>query len=214
MSGFKQVTKAQARSHLSHDERIARLEGVVRQLESEDEFVEEIDRLWKSAQTTFLTIGRYLVQAQIKLKLADRKEEGKQTFAAFVEHRLPFGYQVAYQLRKVAEAVDHNVLNLEELPSSYATAYQLTTLDPSRLEEARRMDPPLVRADVKREEIVAFKRKIAREAPAPTQDQAKRVKQLERRRKVLIAQRDKILAELLDVEQELGTDFSQGDGLY
>jgi exonuclease VII small subunit len=188
---------------LSHDERIARLEGVVRQLDSEDEFVEEIDRLWKSAQTTFLTIGRYLVQAQIKLKLADKKEEGKQTFAAFVEGRLPFGYQVAYQLRKVAEAVDDNVLSLEELPSSYATAYQLTTLDSEHLEEARKMDPPLVRADVKRQEIVAFKRQIARETPVPIPNQSKRVKQLERRRTVLIAQRDKILAELAELEDTL-----------
>jgi exonuclease VII small subunit len=204
MSGFKQVTKAQARSHLSHDERIARLEGVVRPLESEDEFVEEISRLWKSAQSTFLTIGRYLVQAQQKLKLSDKKEDGKQTFAAFVEHRLPFGYQVAYQLRKVAEAIDAHVLALEELPSSYATAYQLTTLSPDHLEQARQMTPPLVRADVKREEIAAFKRQITRQTPPKSLDPVKRRRQLERRRDTLIARRDQICAELAEIERALG----------
>jgi exonuclease VII small subunit len=203
MAGFKQVTKAQARSHLSHDERIARLEGVVRSLESEDEFVEEISRLWKSAQTTFLTIGRYLVQAQQKLKLSDKKDDEKQTFAAFVEHRLPFGYQVAYQLRKVAEAVDKNVLSLEELPSSYATAYQLTTLTPDHLEKARQMDPPLVRADVKREEIAAFKRQITRQALSQATDSSRWLRQMERRRETLIARRDQILAEITEIDRTI-----------
>ena len=182
---------------------IARLEGVIRPLESEEEFVEEIGRLWKNAQTTFLTIGRYLVQAQRTLKLSDKKADGRQTFAAFVEHRLPFGYQVAYQLRKVAEAVDGHVLSLEELPSSYATAYQLTTLAPSQLEEARRMTPPLVRADVKREEIAAFKRHLTREAASPTLDPLKRRQQLERRRDTLLARREQISAEIADIERAL-----------
>ncbi len=202
MSGFRQVSKAQARTHLSRDERITRLEGVVLPLETAEEYVEEISRLWKDAQNTFLTIGRYLNQAMVTLQL---DKEGGQTFQGFVENNLPFGYQVAYQLRKVAEAIDGNRLMLEELPPSYATIYQFTTLTDADLDKARHSQPPLLRPTVKREEIVAFKRQLAREKVSEEAvPPARRLAQLQRRRKTLIAQRDKILAELAEIEREIG----------
>lgn len=193
---FKQVTKAQARSHLSRDERIARLDETVLPLERRDEYVQEISRLWRNAQSTFLTIGRYLVQA------ADRLEHGE--FQAMVENELPFGYQVAYQLRKVAEAIDGNRFPVEDLPPSYATIYQLTTLSDEQLDLARAELPPLIRPTVKREEVVQFKRRLARLKPPPDVLPAKRIAQLRRRRQSLIKQRDRILSELARVEEELG----------
>jgi hypothetical protein len=194
--GFKQVTKAQARGHLSRDERISRLEGVIVPLERREEYVEEISRLWRDAQTTFLQIGRYLVQA------ADKLEHGE--YQAMVENELPFGYQVSYQLRKVAEAIDGGRLPGAELPPSYATIYQLTTLSDAQLQLAQAQVPPLIRPTVKREEIVRFKRELARAAPRRDGSDSLRRGQLERRRKTLEAQRDKILAELAEIERELG----------
>ncbi|AVM72875.1 hypothetical protein [Magnetospirillum gryphiswaldense] len=199
MSGFRQVTKAQARGHLSRDERIARLEGTVLTLDRREEFVEEISRLWRDAQDTFLTIGRYLVQA------AERLEHGE--YQAMVDNQLPFGYQVSYQLRKVAEAIDGKRLLLEELPPSYATIYQFTTLTDEQLTLARQTEPPLLRPTVKREEIVTFKREMARkvasESPANLPDPAKRVAQLKRRKENLLKQQAAILVELAKIEEEL-----------
>lgn len=195
MSGFKQVTKAQARSHLSRDERIARLEGVILPLQARSDYVQEISRLWKDAQNSFLTIGRYLVQA------AERLEHGE--YQAMVENELPFGYQVSYQLRKVAEAIDGKRLLIDELPSSYATIYQLTTLSDAQLEEARRQQPPLIRPSVKRQEIVAFKREQARVQNTVPQSPSRRVAQLEKRRQTLLAQQDRIARELQEIDQEL-----------
>lgn len=196
MSGFKQVTKAQARTHLSRDERITRLEGVVLPLDSREEYVEKISQLWRDAQTTFLTIGRYLVQA------AGQFEHGE--YQAMVDNELPFGYQVSYQLRKVAEAIDGKRLMLDEMPPSYATIYQFTTLTDEQLLLARQAEPPLIRPSVKREEVVAFKRELARTAPKPEVDPTRRRTQLQRRRRTLIAQRDKILAELAEIDREIG----------
>jgi hypothetical protein len=194
MSGFRQVTKAQARSHLSRDERIARLEGSVVEYEAREDFIEEISRLWRDAQNTFLMIGRYLVLAAAKLEYGE--------FQAMVENELPFGYQVAYQLRKVAEAIDSGRLPGADLPPSYATIYQLTTLSDAEISLAA--ERQLIRPDLKRHEIVAFKREIARARSLPEALPAKRISQLQRLRESLIRQRDKILAELAAVEQELG----------
>jgi hypothetical protein len=66
------------------------------------------------------------------------------------------------------------------------------------------MTPPLVRADVKREEIAAFKRQITRQTPPKSLDPVKRRRQLERRRDTLIARRDQICAELAEIERALG----------
>jgi len=193
MAGFRQVTKAQARSHLSHDERMARLEGAVLPYATREQYVEEIGRLWKDAQNAFLTIGRYLVAA------ADKLEHGE--FQAMVENELPFGYQVAYQLRKVAEAIDGGRLPVAELPNSYATIYQLTTLSEDQLLLAGQRC--LIRPDVKRQEIITFKREIARETRQILTP--KRLEQLQRLRENLVKQRDAILLQLEQVDCELGS---------
>jgi len=198
MSGFRQVSKAQARSHLSRDERVARLDGAIVDYVSRGDYVEEISRLWKDAQNTFLTIGRYLVAA------ANRLEHGE--FQAMVENELPFGYQVSYQLRKVAEAIDGGRLPAAQLPSSYATIYQFTTLSDEQINLAQERE--LFRPDVKRHEIIDFKREIAKTVQAPNLS-LKRVAQLKRLRENLIKQRDIILARLADVEKELDQETGE-----
>ena len=195
MSGFKQVSKAEARGHMARDERIARLEGTVLDLDSRSDYVQEISRLWQDAQNTFLTIGRYLVKAAANL------EHGE--YQAMVDNELPFGYQVSYQLRKVAEAIDGQRIFLEELPPSYATIYQITTLEDPELDEARKINPPLLRPTVKRSEIVAFKRELAKKKASSIPLSGKRTTQLQRRQKVLIERRAEIDQELADIELEL-----------
>lgn len=183
MSGFKQVSKAQARRHIAVDERIERMAEAPLDLLRREEFVQEIATLWRSAQEKFLLIGRYLVQARHRLPHGE--------FQAMVENELPFGYQVAYQLRMVAEAVDSGRLPGAKLPPSYATVYQLATLTTEQLRLADQRN--LIRPDVTRPEIVRFKRDLRQTStPAPVD-----------RRTALLEERDRLRARLAVVEAEL-----------
>jgi hypothetical protein len=130
-------------------ERYQVLSNSIRDLRTEDEVVDEIGKLWREAQEKFLAIGRYLVRA---------KERFHRTFEATILPQLPFGKGVAYQLRAVALAVDEGLLLEEELPNSYATAYQLVSLPADQMQLARKEN--LVRRDVLRREVEAFKARL------------------------------------------------------
>lgn len=73
------------------------LSNAILDLRSENDVVEEVAKLWVEAQEKFLAIGRYLLRAKIKFA---------GSFESHIIVNLPFGKNVAYQLRMVAEAVD------------------------------------------------------------------------------------------------------------
>lgn len=125
------------------------LSNSILELRSETEVVEEVVKLWGEAQEKFLAIGRYLRRA---------KERFPGSFERKIIGALPFGKNVAYQLRLVAEAVDNGRIPEEHLPRSYATAFLLASLPEPDFEEARRRE--LVRATVTRPEVDAFKRDL------------------------------------------------------
>src|SRR3954447_10280713 len=161
MSGFKAVSKAAARRQIVEDPRIEKIANALLVLHTQQEYVDEISTLWQSAQEKFLTIGRYLIQAR------DTLHHGE--FQAMVESRLPFGVQVA-------EAIDSGRLPSGQMPGSYATIYQLTTLKPDELDLARQRN--LLRPDVKRTEVAAFKRELRRLAQSvPTCDRTGSLRQ-------------------------------------
>ena len=141
-SGGKSPAARERRNSI--DNAILPLEG--------DELIAEIGKLWDEAQQKFLAIGRYLVRAF-------GLYQG--TFEETVLARLPFGRIVAYQLRAVAEAVDSEKLPEDRLPRSYATAYKLVSLPALDYEEAKKRG--VVRADVTRPEVEAFKRQLREE---------------------------------------------------
>ncbi|CUW41868.1 protein of unknown function (plasmid) [Magnetospirillum sp. XM-1] len=153
----KEVSRGEARRYMSLEERISSAEKKVIEHDTEEGYAEDIVRLWRDAESRFLAIGRTLLRARESLKMEDS------TFRRFVDTRLPFGYQTAYQLCKVAEAIDGNVLTLEEVPTSYATTYLFATMKPEELAEARSMAPPLLRPNVSRKEVAEFKRAKAKE---------------------------------------------------
>ena len=146
VSKSRSVTMARGPLMDPESERYRLLSNSIRELQTEVEVVEEIGKLWREAQEKFLAIGRYLVRSKIQFH---------RTFEAVILPQLPFGKGVAYQLRAVAVAVDEGRLLEEELPYSYATAYQLVSLPPEHMELARKEN--LVRRDVLRREVEAFK---------------------------------------------------------
>jgi hypothetical protein len=131
-----------------------------RELRNPDEYVREISRLWREAQQSFLAIGRYLVQAKRKLPHGE--------FQKLVEASLPFGRQTAYELRMIAEAVDAGRIPEPKLPQAASVAYQLATLKPDDLAAAAH--DGLVRPDLRRPEIIAWKRERLRRSSGANQE--------------------------------------------
>jgi hypothetical protein len=125
------------------------LNNSILDLRTEKEVVDEVAKLWVEAQEKFLAIGRYLRRAKAKFS---------GSFESHIVANLPFGKNVAYQLRMVAEAVDSGRLPERDLPRSYATAFQLVSLPAPDFEVAR--DQGLVRSTVTRPEVESFKREL------------------------------------------------------
>lgn len=137
------------------------LSNSILDLSSEADVVEEVSKLWSEAQDKFLAIGRYLRRA---------KDRFPGSFERKIVAALPFGKNVAYQLRLVAEAVDLGRFPEEHLPRSYSTAFQLITLSDPDFEEAKKRD--LVRSTVTRPEVNAFRQELRglRDRINPTQE--------------------------------------------
>jgi hypothetical protein len=179
---------------LDEDQRIAVVKTTAADLESKADFIGEIQRLWEDAQRRFLTIGRYLNAAKQRLPHGD--------FELMIASELPFSRQTAFYLRTAAAAIDEGRLIESEVPKSYATVYQLATLDDGQLALARQQD--LVRPTVTRDEVIAFKRSLK-----PVLRNDKRGA-LEQRRNRILAEMERLRAELEEVERALGTVTIEG----
>lgn len=132
------------------DARMDVLANAIVQYQHKEDFVREIHGLWQRAQTTFLTIGKYLALAKAKLPHGD--------YETMIERDLPFSPVTARQIRAAAEAVSSGRLVASELPHNYTTLYHLSTLPDEALEQAKKSG--LLRPDVRRSEIVAFKKQV------------------------------------------------------
>jgi hypothetical protein len=132
------------------ESRVEAIANAVVSYSTRQEYVREIARLWQEAQEKFLIIGRYLLQAKETLPHGE--------FEVMVSTELPFGVAVARQLRAVAEAIDSGILPADRLPANYTSIYLLTTLSDQERAEAERQN--LIRPDVRRQEIQAFKRTL------------------------------------------------------
>lgn len=164
------LTKSAARRLVQDDERMGEIiQAESRDLANSGDFAREIGMLWQDVREKFLRIGRLLARAKLILPHGE--------FDRMVTDELPFNPSIAYQLRAVAEAVDRGRITLDELPKAYSVAYQLTTLDDSGLDQAR--EAGLVRPDLRRVEIVEFKRALSRHGHVT--DEVERLKE-ERRR--------------------------------
>jgi hypothetical protein len=116
-------------------------------------YVLEIQKLWDDAADSFLTIGRYLVQAKQSLRHGE--------FEHMVRHQLPFDKNVAHRLRRVAEDIDRGRLDQSMLPRNYTTIYRFVTMDDALLDRARREG--LVNPEVTHRQIQAFIQKMRAE---------------------------------------------------
>lgn len=150
------------------DARVQALEGVRTEPRRSGEFVAEISRLWRRAQGAFLDIGRLLIRAKEALPHGE--------YIASVETQLPFSARTAYQLREAArwaiEMDRASVIPLKRLPEAYSTIYLLSTLDEPVLQEAEKAG--LIRPELKRAELIAWRRHRASGASNRTALEARR----------------------------------------
>lgn len=194
--GAVATREALRRAGLDDDPRVENLKNVIVEIRSKQGYIEEIGKLWADAQKKFLLIGIYLKAAKEKL------EHGE--FEAMIEAELPFGKNVAHRLRKVADAVIEGRLEEKEIPANWSTVYELAALTDQQLTMARERN--LVRPDVSRDEVRAFKRLLL-----PTRLVTDRRGDLERRREKLRAEMERLQAELAEIEQELSAEVIEGE---
>ncbi len=173
------------------------LSNHVKECSGPEEFAAEIGKLWTEAQQKFLAIGRYLVRAKAQLKHGE--------FEAMVATQLPFGKNVAYQLRVVAQSVDQERLLEQDLPKSYSTAFKLAKLEDPVLDRAREHN--LVRPDVTRREIEHFLDVIDAEADRTRPERervAKDILRLRQRVSTLADELEDAKAKLAELEAAAG----------
>jgi hypothetical protein len=172
------------------DARVLALEAIRNEPQVAEDYVATISHLWRQAQGTFLDIGKLLLRAK------DTLAHGEYTEA--VEARLPFSGRTAYQLREAArwamEMDRLQAISLTQLPGAYSTIYLLSTLDRASLERAKH--DGLIRPDLRRAELVAWRRKRMGEPVRTRAD-------LEARREKLRRDRDRLEAELREIEEVL-----------
>ena len=172
------------------DARVLALEAIRNEPQAAEDYVATISHLWRQAQGAFLEIGKLLIRAK------DMLAHGEYTEA--VEARLPFSGRTAYQLREAArwamEMDRLQAISLTQLPGAYSTIYLLSTLDRASLERAKH--DGLIRPDLRRAELVAWRRKRMGEPVRTRAD-------LEARREKLRRDRDRLEAELREIEEAL-----------
>ena len=128
---------------------------VVTELRTVDDFASEIGRLWRESHERFIQIGEYLEQAK------ERLQHGE--FIAMVDSQLPFGRKTVHQLMTAAKAIKTGIIPPDLAPPSYSTVYLITTLPEEERQQA--IDEGVIRPDMRRADLTAFKR--ARRTPPP-----------------------------------------------
>lgn len=190
MAGLRKLSRSALRTEGA--EQASRMEAVrttTERLPTREAYAAEVSRLWREAQDRFVAIGEYLVHAKETLPHGE--------YEKMVAQDLPFGRAVAHALRTVAFAVSDGKIAKPELPRSYTTAYFLAALDPHHLALAR--ERGLLRADVPRSAVDAFRRELRSGSGDKREELAK-----ERTR--LTKQMEAIRARLAEIEADIGPE--------
>lgn len=175
------------------DRRAEDLSNTLVPLKARDEFVREIARLWKEATDKFLVIGRYLQKAKDVL--------GYGEYGAMIESDLPFTPETARKIVLATVAVDSGALPKDRLPNSWSNIYLLSTLSKDDLEIAEQEN--LIRPDVKRKDILSFKRKRA-------DSRISEYERLRTEREKLMAEAQRIQARLAEIDSKIGGELIEG----
>jgi hypothetical protein len=165
----------------------------------------EVDTEWRRASQSFVSIAKSMVELENMLSPEENRRLRRSTDRIF-----PFSDAVASKFRKIGRAVISGTIDETLVPGSYTVAYQIAVMDAPTLENAKSRN--LVRPDVTREEIVAFRKEVSEKQGFDHQSGSGARPQQER--KDLLRQRAKLTKELDRVNAriaELDKAFSQQD---
>jgi N6-adenosine-specific RNA methylase IME4 len=110
---------------------------------------DRIAAAWNKSREAIFEVGRLLIEA--------RKGMSRVCFEEMVENDLPFAASTARRLIVIAkDSRLRNCSHVNNLPTSWGTLYQLTTLEDDALE--RGFSEGIIRPDMERKDVVALKR--------------------------------------------------------
>lgn len=155
---------------------------------------DEVHSHWGAAKRSFVAIGKCLLMLERKLSHEEFKRLTKGTDRIF-----PFTETIGIQLRRVAKAVTTGSIGEHEMPGSYSVAYQIAVMDAPTLEIARTRN--ILRPDVTRTEIIAFRREISTANTA--QEEGVNLSAVRRKKARLTKLRDELTDRLAAVNAEL-----------
>ena len=158
-------------------------------------YVAEIRRLWLEARDKILAIGQYLALAKETLPHG--------TYEAMIELQLPFRAMTARKIRAIYDAVRAHILEPDQVPGHYTTAYALVVLRPDEIQMARARR--LVRPDVTMREITALRDELR------GGDERRTVLETERKR--ALRDMERIRTRLIEIEAELETIEAEPEAL-
>ncbi|HYD31460.1 MAG TPA: hypothetical protein VEB64_11480, partial [Azospirillaceae bacterium] len=121
-----------------------------------DDFIGAITQLWQDAQQRFLAIGDYLARARGALSPEQY---------ALLKARLPFGKAVHSQLMMAYRAIKDGMLPETAAAAGYSVVYLAATLSDGERRQA--MAEGVIRPDMRRSDLLAFRRRLR---PAATRD--------------------------------------------
>lgn len=113
------------------------------------DYADKIGMLYSRAEESYVEIGRLLAKAKERLPYGERSQ---------LVDRLPFSSRTAYMLIQAANAIDAGLIDRSKAPRSWANVYLLASFSDDEREKAE--EAGIVRPDVKRAEILAFRRRL------------------------------------------------------
>jgi hypothetical protein len=199
MAGLTASSRSEIARRLDGKDRFKELRTSILDPQNPSDYIKNISNLWEDAQKTFLEIGNQLMLAKRNLPHGD--------FEDMVRVRLPFSTTVAYQLRVVAEAIEQRIVSKDELPPSYSIIYKVVKLSDTERAVARQRN--IIRPTVKRRELDSFiaeLRNVHANGSERDRDELLRL-----RYRQLLEQKQRLLDEIRQVEEELGLSRESGE---
>jgi len=114
------------------------------------DYVTTISRLYDEAEERFVQIGRHLIEAKARLQHGEWSK---------MVALLPFSHRTATMLMTAARAITNRTIAPERAPRSWANVYLLASMSEDERKLAEERD--LIRPDVTRREILAFRRQVS-----------------------------------------------------
>lgn len=162
-------------------------------LNTEAEFVTEINRLANRVDETYWMIGELLIEAKRKLRIGD------DLWSDWVDTHLRFNRQTAFKIMQATLLLKSGEIPSEQLPPNYTLVYEIAAIPAEYRQRAVREGA--LRPDMRRSDITELKRTLL--PPKATKRRTRKAIEAELRR--LDEEEARIARRRAELERELKT---------